>query len=234
MGQDNPRAVPVVQAVDLTPVPYRDLKNPYDGDPQAIAAGRQLFKTYCAACHGDRADGKGATIRVAGTPVDFTDQLQISFMTDGYAFWRIKESGQVLLKSQMPAYKEHFSDTQIWQLVTYLKALGPKDTWGMDWLLAQHDELQRNRMIFTAKNCTACHALNGLGGTAAPDLATMPLKHDEAWQTEHFKQPIQALPTFDMVPPRETSTADIAALRSFLHHFREEAAAKSAGSGGLE
>ncbi|HWP01035.1 MAG TPA: cytochrome c(L), periplasmic [Methylococcus sp.] len=33
-------------------------KNPYNGDPQAIAAGHDLYLTACSGCHGHEAEGK--------------------------------------------------------------------------------------------------------------------------------------------------------------------------------
>jgi mono/diheme cytochrome c family protein len=217
--------------VDLTPASYRGLTNPLQGDADAIAAGKPRFQTYCAACHGLRGDARGAVITATGRPADFTDGQQASFLTDGYAFWRTKEGGHQELRSQMPAYKQHFTDEQIWQLVAYIQSLAPPHTWGMDWLTARFSGLQAARMTFAAKNCTACHALNGLGGTVAPDLAATPVRRDEAWRTEHFRNPTAALPTFKMIPPREPSPTEIEGLKDFLRHLRDETAAKNqAGS----
>jgi mono/diheme cytochrome c family protein len=231
-GQENPRAVPVVQAVDMTPSPYRDLKNPLAGNQAAIAAGKARFETYCTACHGQRADARGAPIRVRGMPIDFNDPQQVSWMTDGYAFWRVKEGAQAELKSQHPAYKQHFSDQQIWEMVAYLQSIEPKGAWAVDWTTARLDPVQNARMTFTAKNCTACHALNGLGGTTGPDLAKAPLQKDEAWRTEHIRKPTITAASFDYVRPREPNAAEVDAIKQFLKHLREQSAAASPPAAG--
>src|SRR5262249_30871996 len=56
--------------------------NPYAGDAEAIAAGRNLFRTNCAKCHGEDAKGKGSR------PSLTSERLREA--ADGEIFWILK------------------------------------------------------------------------------------------------------------------------------------------------
>jgi mono/diheme cytochrome c family protein len=44
-------------ALTDAPAKARARKNPFEGDPQAVAAGGKLFEQHCAECHGKNAEG---------------------------------------------------------------------------------------------------------------------------------------------------------------------------------
>src|SRR5690348_12870728 len=44
---------------DRAPASAYRLQNPYDGQPNAVLAGRKLFLRHCAQCHGEKAEGDG-------------------------------------------------------------------------------------------------------------------------------------------------------------------------------
>ena len=56
--------------------------NPYAGSSDAVAAGRNLFLTNCAKCHGDSAEGKGSR------PALRSDRLRKA--SDGEIAWIVK------------------------------------------------------------------------------------------------------------------------------------------------
>jgi mono/diheme cytochrome c family protein len=111
------------------PIEYERLENPFrnenpEAKEQAMMEGRHLYQTYCRACHGCAADGKGPfaeTFRLK--PVDFTDSGAIATVIEAYAFWRVKEGAFALpatatpWDSVMPAWKDTLSDEQIWKVV---------------------------------------------------------------------------------------------------------------------
>src|SRR5260221_11893720 len=69
--------------VETGPVPTGQLKNPYEGDPQAIEYGAKLFKRIsCHGCHGGNARG--------GTGPDLTDDEWLRTPTDEMIFNTIK------------------------------------------------------------------------------------------------------------------------------------------------
>lgn len=86
--------------------------NPYQGQPDAIAAGRNIFEEHCAHCHGDNAQGKKKRPPLRSQRV----QQQA---TAGDLHWLLVNGS---MKKGMPSWAK-LPDPQLWQLVTYLKSL---------------------------------------------------------------------------------------------------------------
>jgi copper transport protein len=92
--------------------------NPVKATPDSIERGKQLFQQNCVQCHGITGSGDGPEApNLNPAPTDFrlhmplhTDPQFFAFITDGYA------------GSQMPAFRNAFSDTDIWNLVNYLRS----------------------------------------------------------------------------------------------------------------
>lgn len=96
--------------------------NPLRGDAQAIVAGQQLYRTNCAACHGQNGQGDGPSAAgLKPRPADFSQHMLPGKHTDGQVFLWIADgySG-----SAMPAWRERLSEQEIWQLVSYLRTFG--------------------------------------------------------------------------------------------------------------
>jgi mono/diheme cytochrome c family protein len=106
------------------PARYRDLTNPLRGDAEAIARGREAYQALCSQCHG--ADGRGDGQEAVGfdpPPGDLTRASMAEAM-DGYLYWRIDEGGNFApYNSLMPAWGTLLSETEIWELVSYLREL---------------------------------------------------------------------------------------------------------------
>jgi mono/diheme cytochrome c family protein len=99
-------------------VPFHDapsssihLKNPYAGQPTAVAAGSRLYATNCSSCHGSHGQGN------APLPALSTGPTQSA--SDGEVFWFITTGAP---DKGMPSWSA-LSERQRWQLVTYLKSL---------------------------------------------------------------------------------------------------------------
>ena len=98
--------------------------NPLKGQPDAIAAGKKLYGTYCAVCHGNK--GKGDGIAAAGLnpkPADHTS-AKVQNQTDGAIFWKIT-NGRAPIAS-MASYEKTLTETQRWQLVDFIRTLAKK------------------------------------------------------------------------------------------------------------
>ncbi len=98
------------------------LTNPEAGNAESIEAGKKLYARHCASCHGPQAKGDGGMALSGGTPSDLTDETWDYGSTDGEIFVVIKEG----VSADMLAYKEKLNDKQIWQVVTFLRSVGPK------------------------------------------------------------------------------------------------------------
>jgi len=98
----------------LARVPASDHQktNPYQGKPEAIAAGRNIFEEHCAKCHGQNAEG------VKKRPSLRSERIQRQ-ATDGDLHWLLVNGS---MKKGMPPWAK-LPDPQLWQLITYLKSL---------------------------------------------------------------------------------------------------------------
>lgn len=87
--------------------------NPFENDPQAIAAGAKLFELHCAECHGSMAQGGKKA------PGLLADEVQQA--PPGVLFWILTNG---VVRRGMPVWSK-LPEPQRWQLVTYLKSLKP-------------------------------------------------------------------------------------------------------------
>jgi mono/diheme cytochrome c family protein len=91
-------------------------RNPLERDPDAVAAGANLFALHCAECHGETAEGggKGPNLRVA----------EVQRATPGTLFWILTNG---VVRRGMPVWSK-LPEPQRWQIVSYLKSLGPPES----------------------------------------------------------------------------------------------------------
>ena len=100
------------------------VKNPVAATPASIQAGAAAYKKYCAFCHGDAAKGDGRLAPKGSTPSDLTDAKWDRGMTDGEIFAVIE--GGAGPKFEMKGFKGRIPDTDVWNIVNYVRSLGPK------------------------------------------------------------------------------------------------------------
>lgn len=95
-----------------TPEKARAKRNPMATDPDAIAAGANLFDQHCAECHGDSGEGSRKGPSLLKEPVQTA--------TPGALFWLLTNG---VVRRGMPVWSK-LPEPQRWQLVTYIKSLG--------------------------------------------------------------------------------------------------------------
>jgi mono/diheme cytochrome c family protein len=93
----------------------RPRSNPFAANPDAAAAGANIFAEHCAACHG--ADAEGKPHRKHPRPNLHSDRLKQA--TPGELFWLLTNGS---LKNGMPSWSR-LPEPQRWQLITFLKSL---------------------------------------------------------------------------------------------------------------
>jgi mono/diheme cytochrome c family protein len=100
------------------------LKNPVKSTPASIAAGKKLYDTQCATCHGEtgKGDGKMAASMNPPKPSDLTDASWKHGSTDGEIFTLIRDGSK---GTGMRAYAARMKPDDIWNVVNYLRTLGP-------------------------------------------------------------------------------------------------------------
>lgn len=107
------------------------LRNPVASTPESLAAGKTAYDVNCAGCHGDRAQGAvkaGVAISIiqeqgGKQPPDLTDDKWDHGSTDGEIFTVIKKG---VPPTMMAGWEGQLTDTEIWSVVDYLRALAAK------------------------------------------------------------------------------------------------------------
>jgi len=155
---------------------------------QQIAAGGELFKTYCAQCHGDKGKGDGFAASFLEVPPRNFYQANYRFKTaaqgrlphDADLFRTISLGSR---RTPMPGFAKILTPEQRWNLIQYLKTLSRK--WGKaksydhgppietvlgppprDLLSARMKSLGRKSY---QANCSKCHGEQGYGDGASAD-----------------------------------------------------------------
>jgi glucose/arabinose dehydrogenase len=107
--------VVIVKAADTpfhdAPAAAKAMKNPYDGQPSALDAGKTLYTRNCLACHGRGLQGTG------NVPSLIDGKLK--GITQGEVFWFITKGDK---DSGMPSWS-FLPEEKRWQVVTYVSAV---------------------------------------------------------------------------------------------------------------
>jgi alcohol dehydrogenase (cytochrome c) len=148
-------AVVCLFAVGLPAQAPDAVKNPLEGNPAAIDAGRQIYASVCQACHGSEAHGdRGPAL---------TGALHHG-NSDNEIFRTVRGGIQ---GTQMPPFAQFTAD-QIWQVLAYIRSLS-----GAPNANVTPGDATAGRAIFDGKGgCRSCHQSNlaGVGLMPAQEL----------------------------------------------------------------
>jgi mono/diheme cytochrome c family protein len=100
------------------------LKNPVASSAESVAAGQAAFQKYCRFCHGPDAKGNGPMAPKDTHPSDLTDAKWDRGSTDGEIFAVIRDGAAP--KFEMKGFKGRMSETDMWNIVNYLRTLKAK------------------------------------------------------------------------------------------------------------
>jgi mono/diheme cytochrome c family protein len=98
------------------------IANPVEPSPASIAAGRRTYQRLCERCHGVFGKGDGGGAGAGGQPADLTDATWEFGSTDGEIFSVIRDG----TSADMESYAERIADAEIWNLVNFIRSIGPK------------------------------------------------------------------------------------------------------------
>jgi putative heme-binding domain-containing protein len=132
--------------------------NPFGSDPQAVAAGQEIYNRSCTACHGkdgtagDRAPALGAPAR------------RYQRRTDAEVFDAIEKGipGTTMPPTGLP-------ENDAWKVAAYIHGLR-----GTAVDTPVKGDVAHGEQIFWGKGtCGNCHMIRGKGGLSGPDLSNI-------------------------------------------------------------
>ena len=98
------------------------LENPVKATPDSIAAGKKSYGVDCAMCHGKEGAGDGDLAADMKLKLkDSRDPAVLKDMTDGEMYDIILKG-----KGQMTGEEGRLKDTQIWNVVNYVRSIAKK------------------------------------------------------------------------------------------------------------
>ncbi len=111
--------LPVLRAQEwIVPEEKKGRLSTFPFDDNTKKAGEKLFTVTCMSCHGS--PGKGNFLKLVPPPGDpATEKIQHN--TDGEIFYKVTEG-----KGQMPAFKSVLTQTEIWNIISYLRSFNDK------------------------------------------------------------------------------------------------------------
>lgn len=102
----------------------KKLKNAVPMSAESVAAGKTVYEKNCRFCHGADAKGNGAMAPKDSHPSDLTDAKWDRGSTDGEIYLVLRDGAGPEFK--MKGYRGRISDADMWNVINYMRSLGPK------------------------------------------------------------------------------------------------------------
>jgi mono/diheme cytochrome c family protein len=95
------------------------------GPARDASHGQELFLRYCSGCHG--ADGRGEAKTFQPNVGNLAVKELLDQLSDEYLFTAIKKGGAAVGKNAaMPAWQQQLDDSQIWDIVAFVRTFGSR------------------------------------------------------------------------------------------------------------
>lgn len=145
------------------------------GSRGSSGAGRSLFNSSCAPCHGLDGRGSDKAVNISGSERvrKLSDAQLSSIVSNG-----VPDTG-------MPAFHT-LTATQVRAIVAYLRSLQGKS----DVRALPGDPSHGKEIFFGKAGCSSCHAISGQGGFLGPDLT----EHGDISSVEAIREEIINVP----------------------------------------
>src|SRR6186997_931329 len=122
-------------------------------DASELAAGKRVFNTQCAWCHGtDGTGGAGPSLQRSDLRHASTDADLTSILKNGIA------------GTEMPGFQWALTDTVTWRTAAYVRSLGRRPAEQV------RGDPARGAAIYEARGCQTCHVIAGRGTALGPEL----------------------------------------------------------------
>lgn len=219
----------------LWPSYPKEIETPADPYAQLslVQIGQRIFeKQGCQSCH--QVDLIGGTLGPALSNVGVR-------RSEAWLQQQLLDPQEAVPGNYMPSYA-YLSQLERDSLVAYMRSLN-QDRQGLDTghgdvpqalldavPLPRRDGalIEHGRQLFASNGCTACHMINGQGGTIGPNLTREGLRHrSDEWQKQHLKDPLSVYmdgPTAGIQWPMpgfaRLAEAELDALVAYLQSLR--------------
>ena len=136
-------------------------QNPLAHEPSAAKAGEYEFRINCALCHGlgARGGGRGPDLTRAQKKHTHNDAEMFQVISNGIP-------GTAMPANGTNGQGVGMTDTEIWQIITYIRSQEVKSA-----ASSSGDAAHGKELFFGDGNCSMCHMVNGKGGRLGPDLS---------------------------------------------------------------
>jgi mono/diheme cytochrome c family protein len=99
------------------------ITNPVAPDAQSVAGGKALYAKHCSQCHGESGKGDGEMAdEYTPKPANLTDAEWKHGSSDGEIFVVIRDG---VKNTGMKAFGKKLTTHQLWDVVNYLRSIGP-------------------------------------------------------------------------------------------------------------
>ncbi len=155
--------------------------NPFQGKPEAIQEGQNMYRSYCSGCHGGSGHG--------GKCPDLTDDLWIHGGADEEVFLTINKG---VSGTEMRNFEVGLKPEEIWKLIAYIRSIaaaGGESAWKP---FEDGDAAHGKALFSDAKGqaqCYRCHMVLGEGGRIGPDLSRIGAKRTPDYILESIVKP---------------------------------------------
>lgn len=159
-------------------------RNPFHNDPKAAAAGEEVFRVHCAACHGSKGEGGSGP-----------DLSQGSFGVGD----RDEDLYQIVFRGRdvMRGFRNILNEESIWHVITFVRSLT-----GRNLGTVQGDVVAGEKLFWGKGGCGQCHRVGLNGSSIGPDLSDIGIRRGAAHLRESLMNP-------DADVPRGYATASV-------------------------
>lgn len=146
-------------------------KPPRLPSPTDANAGKQVFDSQCAWCHGT--DGEG------GTGPNLRGRMR--YATD------VKSIADLVLNgipgTEMPSFRSPLTERSIQQVATYVGSLSRNAARPVP------GNAQHGAALYQSNGCASCHVVNGAGGVLGPELTAIGSRRGGPYLREALVKP---------------------------------------------
>jgi cytochrome c oxidase cbb3-type subunit III len=160
-----------------------------------LAAGRKIFESQCALCHGQTGGGgRGPAL----------NRPKLDKAPDDEALRKVISNG---FDREMPGAWQ-LNSREVANVAGYVRSLGaiPSE--------AVKGDPGHGAEIFNAKGCATCHMVAGKGAGFGPELTDIGARRNAAWLRQTVRRPADSLPdSFQFVAATTSSGTTVRGIR---------------------